>query len=466
MNRVRGAGVRSGSILVKLFLTTLVLLAAGRQAGAAESVAPVAFAKDVAPVLVAKCLACHNAEKAKGGYRLHSVEAMLRPGSSKDKPVVPGRPLESRLFQLITNTNEDDRMPQKDEPLPAAQVATIRAWIEQGAKLDGVDRSASLAALAPPVHPAAPPAYAAPLAITALAFSPSGEVLAASGYHELTEWDARSGSLVRRVGNVAERTFDLAYSPDGRWLACASGTPAKSGEVKLFHATNGQLTRILTTIGDTELCLAFSPDGKRLAAGGADNVIRLWDLETNQPPLVIEQHADWILSLAFSPDGASLVSGSRDKSARVFDAKTGELDETYTGHNDFVTAVAWADAKSVLSASRNRTVHRWNIKDTKRTASLSDWEGEPTRLIVADRELFSAAMDRVVRQHSLERKELARSFEAQGDAVYSLALHAATRRLASGSHDGEVRVRNITDGKELLRFIAAPGYTPGVSRSK
>src|SRR6185295_12194828 len=122
-----------------------------------------------------------------------------------------------------------------------------------------------LAVLSPPVHPVAPQTYAATIPITALAFSPSGEVLAASGYHELTLWDARSGALVRRVGNVAERTFDLAYSPDGRWLACASGTPAKFGEVKLFNATNGQLGRILTTIADSELCLAFTPDGKRLA---------------------------------------------------------------------------------------------------------------------------------------------------------------------------------------------------------
>jgi WD40 repeat protein len=452
--------------LVKQLITTLVLLAAARFTGAAEPIATVSFAKDVAPVLVAKCLTCHNAEKAKGRYRLHTVEAMLKPGASKEAPITPGLPMESKLFQLITATNEDDRMPQKDEPLPAAQVATIRAWIQQGAKLDDVDRSASLAVLSPPVHPAAPQAYSATIPITALAFSLSGEVLAASGYHELTVWDARSGTLVRRIGNVAERTFDLAYSPDGRWLACASGTPARFGEVKLFNATNGQLERILTTIADSELCLAFTPDGKRLAAGGADNVIRIWDLESNRSPLVIEQHADWILSLAFSPDGASLASGSRDKSARIFDARSGELDETYTGHNDFVTAVAWADTKSVLSTCRNRIVHRWNIKDMKKTVTLSDWESEPTRLIVANAELFSASMDRVVRQHNLERKELARAFEAHRDAVYSLALHTASRRIASGSHDGEVRLRSIEDGKELLRFIAAPGHTPALSRSK
>lgn len=466
MNRLRHHSVRNCRISVIHFLAILLILSAARLAFAAEPITPVSFAKEVAPVLVAKCLACHNAEKAKGHYRLHTVEAMLKPGSSKETPIKPGRPLESKLFQLITATNEDDRMPQKDEPLAAAQIGVIRAWIEQGAKLDGVDRSLALAALSPPVHASAPQAYAVPIPITALAFHPNGEGLAVSGYHELTVWDSHSGELIRRMGNVAERTFDLAYSPDGRWLACASGTPAKFGEIKLFDASNGQLTRILATIADSELCLAFSPDGTRLAGGGTDNVIRIWDLGTNRPALVIEQHADWILSLAFSPSGASLASGSRDKSARIFNAATGELEETYTGHGDFVTAVAWADAKSVLSAGRNQAVHRWNLKDTKRTATFSGWESEPTRLLVSGPDMFTASMEGAVRQHHVEKKELRRAFEPHRDAAFSLALHGPTGRLASGSHDGEVRVRSIEDGKELLRFIAAPGYSPTFSRAK
>jgi WD40 repeat protein len=300
--------------------------------------------------------------------------------------------------------------------------------------------------------------------ITALAFDVSGDHIAASGYHEVTIWKSDSGALSRRIGNVAQRTFDLAFSPDGRWLACASGTPGKVGEVKLFNATNGQLAKVLATIADAELCLAFSPDGRKLAAGGADNAIRIWDLNEEKPPLVIEQHADWILSLAFSPNSTRLLSGSRDKSARLFDTETGALDETYTGHSDFVTAVAWVDDKSVISASRTRNAHRWNVKDTKKAAEFSGWEGDPTRLLVFGTNLFSASLDGKVRQQSLESKEKARELGRHRDAIHSLALHSHSKRLASGSHDGEVRILNVDDGKLLLKFSASPGYTPKLSR--
>jgi len=451
---------------VKSIFALLCCAIAGPLAAADPATASVSFTKDIAPIFVAKCLACHNSEKAKGGYRLHTYEALLKPGSSKDAVIVPGEPAESKLLQLITATDEDDRMPQKDEPLSPAQVIAIKKWIEQGAKFDGTDRAMLLAVLSPPQHPPAPRAYAVPVPITALAFDVSGERIAASGYHEITVWNSQSGALLQRIGNVAQRTFDLAFSSDGQWLACASGTPGKVGEVKLLNATNGQLAKILVTVADAELCLAFSPDGKKLAAGGADNVIRIWDLATDKPTLVIEQHADWILSLAFNPDGTRLVSGSRDKSARLFDAATGDLDETYTGHGDFVTAVAWADEKSIISASKTRTAHRWNVKDTKKAADFSGWENDPTRLLVMGTNLFSASLDGKVRQHGLESKEVVREFERHRDAIYSLALHTASSRLASGSHDGEVRIWNADDGKLLLKFLAAPGYTPKLSRSE
>lgn len=430
--------------------------------GAAE----LSFTKEVAPIFVAKCLACHNAEKAKGRFRLHTYESLLKPGASKEAAIVPGRPVDSKLFQLITATNEDDRMPQKDEPLSRAQIATIAQWIEQGAKFDGTNRAVPLAVLSPPEFPPAPHAYPVPLPITALAFDVSGEHLAASGYHEITIWNSHSGELIQRIGNLAERTFDLAFSPNGRWLAAASGTPGIIGEVKLFNATNGQLAQVLATIADAELCLTFSPDGKRLAAGGADNIIRLWNLETARPPLTIEQHADWILALAFSPDGSRLASASRDKSARIFDAESGELDETYMGHGDFVTAIGWPDAKSVLSMSRTKNAHRWNLKDLKKSAEFSGWEAEPTRMLISGSNVFSASLDHFVRHHNLISHSVVRTFEAHRDAVYALSLHVPTQRLASGSHDGEVRIWNTRDGKLLLNFLAAPGYTPKLSRSE
>ncbi|MDB5542318.1 MAG: repeat protein, partial [Devosia sp.] len=183
-------------------------------AGAVEGVKPVSFIRDIAPVFERQCQACHGPEKAKGTYRIDSFERLMKPGDSKDAPVSAGKPGESAIYRLITAKDEDDRMPQKADPLPAAQVALVRRWIEEGAKFDGPDVAAPLASMVEDLEHTAPPeVYRQPVAVTALAFSPDGGQLAVSGYHEVTLWDPAEGKLLGRIKKLAERTTGLAYSP-------------------------------------------------------------------------------------------------------------------------------------------------------------------------------------------------------------------------------------------------------------
>jgi hypothetical protein len=51
---------------------------------------------------------------------------------------------------LIT-PDEDDQMPQKNEPLSAQEIQQVRKWIQGGAKFDGADSTASLVSLIPPI---------------------------------------------------------------------------------------------------------------------------------------------------------------------------------------------------------------------------------------------------------------------------------------------------------------------------
>src|SRR5687767_14167035 len=128
---------------------------------------PVAFVKHIAPVLREKCLTCHGPEKAKGGFRLDTFELMNKPGSSKLSPLVAGSPQKSHLFELLTTTDEDDRMPQKDNALPREQIGLFERWIREGAKFDGPDPQATLASLGALMdQPPAPETYIAPVPIT------------------------------------------------------------------------------------------------------------------------------------------------------------------------------------------------------------------------------------------------------------------------------------------------------------
>jgi WD40 repeat protein len=66
--------------------------------------------------------------------------------------------------------------------------------------------------------------------------------------------------------------------------------------------------------------LAFSPDGRRVAAASGTSVIGLWDTVTGEQVGRFEGHAGSVACLGFSPEGNRLISGSADTTAIVWDA--------------------------------------------------------------------------------------------------------------------------------------------------
>ena len=87
--------------------------------------------EEVSAILSSRCYECHGAEKQKGGLRLDTEAAMQAGGESGAPVIVPGKPADSRLIQLVILPPDDvDIMPSKGGPLAPEQIAVLRAWIE------------------------------------------------------------------------------------------------------------------------------------------------------------------------------------------------------------------------------------------------------------------------------------------------------------------------------------------------
>jgi len=100
----------------------------------------------VQPILAEYCVSCHGEQKTKGGLRLDSAAHLVNGGDSGDV-LLPAGATTSLLGKRINlPIEEDDHMPPDGKPqLTEAQLATLRWWLNSGARSD----SSSLASLKP-----------------------------------------------------------------------------------------------------------------------------------------------------------------------------------------------------------------------------------------------------------------------------------------------------------------------------
>jgi mono/diheme cytochrome c family protein len=114
----------------------VVCFLAGPSSSRGEDRSSIAYNRDVRPILANHCFKCHGPDLKKGGLNLKERETALKTLRSGSVAIVPGKSTESALIERVTSTEETERMPPKGKPLTTEQIATLKTWIDQGAKYE------------------------------------------------------------------------------------------------------------------------------------------------------------------------------------------------------------------------------------------------------------------------------------------------------------------------------------------
>jgi mono/diheme cytochrome c family protein len=142
------SGPAVSRVAAGLFIAALVGRVAATRPQAQSPQTTVEFIRDVQPILQTHCYECHGAKKSKNGLRLDLRAAALKGGDS-GVAIVAGDSEHSLLVRRIRGLDGDDQMPKDKDPLTAAQIALIRAWIDQGAVWPEQPGAAAAAAAEP-----------------------------------------------------------------------------------------------------------------------------------------------------------------------------------------------------------------------------------------------------------------------------------------------------------------------------
>ena len=202
-----------------------------------------------------------------------------------------------------------------------------------------------------------------------IAFSPDGKHLAVASGIGIWIYDVDTAREVDLLnGGQPTLIRSVAFSPDGTLIA--AGT--RDGGVQLWEVNRGRLLAPLRRPPSWREvdALAFSPDGKIVASGSHDE-IELWDVENQRHLKTLQGHKGRIFSLAFSLDGKTLASGAEDHTVLLWETATGTNTATFQ-HSSEVFSVAISSNGESLAAVAGNSVNVWKLSTKKKVATLKD----------------------------------------------------------------------------------------------
>jgi WD40 repeat protein len=285
--------------------------------------------------------------------------------------------------------------------------------------------------------------------ITALAFTPDAKQVIAvsqSGIHVYT-WPELDHQ--RTIRASTSNLHCLAFSPNKKHLAIGGGAPSEDGVVEVFSWPIGEPVARFDTHNDSVRSVIWQDDLK-LLSGSIDRDINLWHLKNKTTPITtLKGHSRSVDAICLVEDGRTLVSTGADQSLRVWDVESGSLIRSLNQHTKPVNALSLRPINDglpiVASAARDRTIRFWQ-PTIGRMVRYVRLDSEPLDIAwtLDGARVLASCVDGHVRVIDSIEVTVTQDLPGIDGWAYAIAMHPHDQSAAIGGINGQIRrVKNI-----------------------
>ena len=174
---------------------------------------------------------------------------------------------------------------------------------------------------------------------------------------------------------ISDHVIDLAWSPDGKYVAAASVL----GPVTIFEGHRRAVIHAFEGHEFGTMSIAWRPDSKVLASAGQDGKIRLWDMTSGEATHSLDGGAAWVEHLSWSGGKRQILASAAGRKLKLWNA-VGDLVREYPDHQSTISGIQWKPRVSQLASIAYGGVTLWDPQQSEAVRRL-EWIG--SSLVIA-----------------------------------------------------------------------------------
>jgi WD40 repeat protein len=294
-----------------------------------------------------------------------------------------------------------------------------------------------------------------------LAFSVSVDktkIVTGAADNQARVWDVATGKEIQGYPHSAA-VRGVAFLPDNvHFLSTADKTPA---------IQTVSVTRTIAAAAVPIHGLALTPNASHVLTASDDKTVKLWNVASGAKERDFGPADGAVTTVAVSKNNILVATGGAEGLVRVYQLADAKLIDTFKAPGAVNGLAFTPNSLTLAAACADKSVIAWNVTYTPgqpkpeafgKAAQTNVHAAAATDVVFAnDTTLYSASQDKTAKAWKFASDAATKSFQ-HPNLVDAVAFNSAGTQLATGCHDGSVRIWDIAKGM-VLKEIKAHAIT-------